>query len=54
MYANCEWVLLNGTLGELASQNIDQLCEFYAEFDSDILRILLSILAESYHSFKQG
>ena len=36
------------------SQNVDQLCEFYTEFDSDTLRIELSILAESYHSFRQG
>ena len=26
MYASCEQVLLKGTLGELASQNVDQLC----------------------------
>ena len=35
MYANCEQVLLKGTLGELVSQNVDQLCEFYTEFDSE-------------------
>ena len=51
MYANCEQVLLKGTLGELVSQNADQLCEFYTEF---ILWIQLSILAESYHSFRLG
>ena len=28
--------------------------EFYTEFDSDALQIQLSILAESYHSFRQG
>ena len=28
--------------------------EFYTEFDSDTLRIQLPILAESYHSFRQG
>ena len=28
--------------------------EFYAEFDSNNLRIQLSILAESYYSFRQG
>ena len=54
MYANCEQVLLKGTLEELVSQNVDQLCEFYTEFDSDTLRIQLSILAESYRSFRQG
>ena len=37
VYANCEQVLLKGTLGELVSQNVDQLCEFYTEFDSDTL-----------------
>ena len=37
MYANCEQVLLKATLGELVSQNVDQLCEFYTEFDSDNL-----------------
>ena len=42
MYANGEQVLLKGTLGELVPQNLDQLCEFYTEFDSDTLRILLS------------
>ena len=47
MYANCEQVLLKGTLGELVSQNVDQRCEFYTKFDSDTLRIQLSILAES-------
>ena len=45
MYANCEQVLLKRTLGELVSQNVNQLCEFYTEFDSDTLRIQLSILA---------
>ena len=54
MYANCEKVLLKGTLGKLVSQNVDQLCEFYTEFDSDTLQIQLSILVESYHSFRQG
>ena len=29
-------------------------CEFYTEFDYDTLRIQLSILAVSYHSFRQG
>ena len=47
-------VLLQGTLGELVSQNVDQLCDFYTEFDSDTLGIQLSILAVSYHSFRQG
>ena len=54
MYANCEQVLLKGTLRELVSQNVNQLCEFYTKFDSDILRIQLSIAAESYYSFRQG
>ena len=54
MYTNCEQVLLKGTLGELFSQNVDQLCYFYIEFDSDTIRIQLSILAESYHSFRRG
>ena len=54
MYANCEQVLLKGTLGELVSQNVNQLCEFYTEFVSDTLGIQLSILAESCHSFRQG
>ena len=27
MYANCEKVPLKGTLGELVSQNVDQLCD---------------------------
>ena len=35
MYANCEQVLLKGTLGELVPQNVDQHCEFNTEFDSD-------------------
>ena len=43
MYANCKQVLLKGTLGKLVLQNVDQLCEFYAKFDSDTLRIQLSI-----------
>ena len=30
-------VLLKGTLGEFVSQNVDQLCKFYSEFDSDTL-----------------
>ena len=54
MYANCEQVHLKGTLGKLVSQNVDQLSDFYTEFDSDMLQIQLSILAESYHSFRQG
>ena len=54
MYANCEQVLLKGTLGELVSQNVDQLYEVYTEFDSDTLRIQLSVLAESYYSCRQG
>ena len=54
MYANCEQILLKGTLGELVSQNVDQLFEFNKEFDSDTLQIQLSILAESYHSFTKG
>ena len=54
MYENCEQDFLKGTLGELVSQNVDQLYELYTEFDSDTLRIQLSILAESYHSFRQG
>ena len=32
-YANCEQVLLKRTLGELVSQNVNQLCEFYTELD---------------------
>ena len=54
MYENCEQGLLKGTLRELVSQNVDQLYELHTEFDSDTLRIQLSILAESYHSFRQG
>ena len=54
MYANCEQVLLKGTLGELVSQNVDQLCKFYAEFDSDTLQIKRFVLAEPYLSFRQG
>ena len=46
--------LLKGTLGEIVSQNVNQLCEFYTEFGSDALQIWLSILVESYHSFRQG
>ena len=53
MYADYEQVLLKGNLGELVLQNSDQ-CEFYSEFDSDSLRIQLSILAEFYHIFRQG
>ena len=45
----CGW----GGGGGLDSQNIDQLCEFYTEFDSDTLWIQLSKLEESYHSFRQ-
>ena len=52
--ANCEHFFLKGTLGELVSQNVDQLYEFYTEFDSDTLAIQQSILAESYYSFSQG
>ena len=37
MYANCEQVLLKETLRELVSQNVDQLCEFCTEFDSNTL-----------------
>ena len=54
MNANCELVLLKGNMRELVSQFVDQLCEFYTEFDPDTLRIQLSILAEPYHSFSQG
>ena len=43
MYANCEQVLQKGILGELVSQNVDQLCEFYTKLDSDTLGIQLSI-----------
>ena len=43
-----------GTLGELVSQNVNQLSEFNTEFDSDNLQIQLSILTKSYHSFRQG
>ena len=39
---------------ELISQNINKLCVFYTEFDSDTLQIQLFILAESYNSFRQG
>ena len=45
MYAKCEQVLLKGTLGGLVSQNVDQLCEFYTEFDSGSLQIQLAVLA---------
>ena len=54
MYANCEQVLPKEALGELVLQNVDRLCEFYTELDSDTLEIQLSILAEFYHSFRQG
>ena len=54
MYANCEQVLVKGTLGNLLSQNVDKLIEFYIEFDSDSLQIQPCILAESYHSFRQS
>ena len=54
MYANCEQVLLKVTLGKRVSKNVDQPCEFHTEFDYDNLQIQLSILAESYHSFRQG
>ena len=37
MYAYCEQVFLNGILEQLVSQNVDQLCEFNTEFDSDTL-----------------
>ena len=47
MHTNCEQVLLKGTLGELVSQYVDQLCEFYTDFDSDTLQSQLFILAES-------
>ena len=53
MYADYEQVFLKGNMGELVLQNSDQ-CEFYTEFDSDSLQIQLSILAEFYHSFRQG
>ena len=54
MYANCEQVLVKGALGELATQNVNQLCEFYTEFDPDTIQIQLSIMAESYHSSSPG
>ena len=54
MYANCEQVLVKGALGKLVSYNVDQLCEFYTEFDPDNLRIQLSIMAECYKSYTQG
>ena len=54
IYANCEQVLLKENWGGLVSQNVNQLCEFYTEFDSNTLQIQLSILAGSYHSFRQG
>ncbi len=53
MYADYEQVLLKGNLGNL-SYKFWPVCEFYTEFDSDSLRIQLSILAEFYHSFRQG
>ena len=53
MYANCLQVIQKG-IWELVSQNVNQLCEFNTEFDSDTIRIQLSVLAESYHSFRQG
>ena len=37
MYANFEQVLLKGILGKLVPQNIDQLCEFNTELDSDTI-----------------
>jgi len=54
MYANCEQVLVKGALRKLVSQNVDQLCEFCTEFDPDILRIQVSIMAESHHIFTKG
>ena len=54
MYANFELALLKRTLGELVSQNVDQLSEFITEFDSDTIQIQLSILVESHQSFWQG
>ena len=54
MYANYEQVHLKETLGEFVSQNVNHLCEFYTEFDSDTLQIQISILAESNHSFRQS
>ena len=54
MFAKCEQVLVKGALGTLVPQNVDQLCEFYTEFEPHILRIQLSLMADSYHSFTQG
>ena len=45
---------MKGALGKLDSQKVDQLCEFYTEFNPDTIRIQLSIMAECYHSFNQG
>ena len=53
MYANCEQVLLKELWGEL-SHKISTNCVSSTKFDSDTLRIRLSILAESYHSFMKG
>ena len=52
MYANCEQVPLE-FLGNL-SHKISTNCVSSTEFDSDNLKIQLSILVESYHSFRQG
>ena len=37
MYANCDQVHLKRTLGEFVSQNVDQLCQFHTEFNSNTL-----------------
>ena len=52
MFANCEQVLLKGTLGELASQ----ISTIYVSCTQSLtltLQIQLSILAKSYNSFRQ-
>ena len=51
MYVNSEKVLLKGTLGEFVSQMSTTVRVLHRV---DTLRILVSILAESYHSFREG
>ena len=53
MYANCEQVLLKATLGELVSQNVNS-CVSSTQSLSLIPYEFSSLLAESYHSFRQG
>ena len=52
VYANCAHILLKGTSGNL-SHKMSTNHVSSTELDSDTLRIQLSILAESYHSFRK-